>query len=104
MSDILDFQYKRSPFVFLQIYVDGVDVRHLDVSWLRRQLGVVSQEPGLFGGTVAENICVGKEEAERSEVLAAAKAADAHNFIVNLPQVQVFSGEATEATLKYVIV
>lgn len=73
-----------SPY---QIYLDGVDIRQLDLPWLRRQLGVVSQEPGLFAGSVTENIAIGKEDADDTDVQEAAKAADAHNFILNLPQV-----------------
>ncbi|KAL5111589.1 ATP-dependent translocase ABCB1 [Taenia crassiceps] len=68
------------------ILLDGVDIRDLNVAWLRRQLGVVSQEPNLFAGTVTENILMGKPEAEFKEVEESARAADAHNFIVTLPE------------------
>lgn len=65
--------------------LDGKDIRQLDIQWLRRQVGVVSQEPVLFNVTVAENIGYGKDAATRDEIEAAAKAANAHEFIVNLP-------------------
>ncbi|KAM7540114.1 hypothetical protein Aperf_G00000027533 [Anoplocephala perfoliata] len=68
------------------VLLDGVDVRKLKVSWLRRQLGVVSQEPNLFAGTVTENILLGKPDADLKEVEEAAKEADAHNFILTLPE------------------
>ncbi|KAL5961878.1 ATP-dependent translocase ABCB1 [Taenia solium] len=68
------------------ILLDGVDIRDLNVAWLRRQLGVVSQEPNLFAGTVTENILMGKPEAEFKDVEESAREADAHNFIATLPE------------------
>jgi ATP-binding cassette, subfamily B, bacterial len=68
-----------------QLLIDGVDVRDYDVSWLRRQVGIVLQEPHLFHGTVADNIRYGNPEATDAEVIAAARAANAHNFIVGFP-------------------
>ncbi|VDK42188.1 unnamed protein product [Taenia asiatica] len=70
-----------------QILLDDVDIRDLNVAWLRRQLGVVSQEPNLFAGTVTENILMGKPEAEFKDVEESAREADAHNFIATLPEV-----------------
>jgi len=61
--------------------LDGVDIKTLNVRWLRSQLGLVSQEPVLFQGTVAENIEYGKEGATQEEIEAAAKMANAHEFI-----------------------
>ena len=63
------------------VRLDGVDIRSLNVKWLRAQLGLVSQEPVLFSGTVAENICYGKEGAGVEEMEEAAKMANAHSFI-----------------------
>ena len=63
------------------ITFDGVDLRRLNLRWLRSQIGLVGQEPVLFAGTVAENIGYGKEGATQSEIEAAARAANAHNFI-----------------------
>jgi len=67
------------------ILVDGVDVRDYDLSTLRRKIGVVLQEPFLFHGTVAENIAYGRPEATLDEVIEAARAANAHDFIVGFP-------------------
>lgn len=63
------------------ITIDGVDIRDLDVKWLRRQIGLVGQEPKLFFGTIEENIAWGKPGATREDIVAAAKAANAHDFI-----------------------
>jgi ATP-binding cassette subfamily B protein len=67
------------------ILLDGIDVRELDSDWLRRQIGAVAQEPLLFSTTIAENIRYGKPEAGDDEVEAAARAANAHDFVVDLP-------------------
>ncbi|CAN6244657.1 unnamed protein product [Urochloa humidicola] len=66
--------------------LDGVDIRRLRLKWLRAQMGLVSQEPVLFATTIRENILFGKEDATAEEVIAAAKAANAHDFIAQLPQ------------------
>lgn len=66
------------------ILVDGNDLREIDVMNYRRNLGLVLQEPYLFFGTIAENIAYGKPEATRAEIIAAAKAARAHDFILKL--------------------
>ena len=63
------------------VLLDGVDLRQLNVRWLRQQLGLVSQEPVLFMGTVSENIGYGKDGATTVEIETAAKMANAHNFI-----------------------
>jgi ATP-binding cassette subfamily B protein len=62
--------------------IDGVDYRQMPLQELRRQIGIVLQEPFLFNGTIAENIAYGKPGASMEEVMAAAKAANAHNFIL----------------------
>ena len=67
------------------VLLDGKDLRHLNLRWLRRHIGVVSQEPVLFGTTIAENIRYGREGVTQEEVVAAAKAANAHDFIMSLP-------------------
>jgi ATP-binding cassette subfamily B protein len=66
------------------IYIDGCDVRKVTVKSLRDQIGVVLQEPYLFHGTIYENIAYGKPDATMEEVIAAAKAANAHEFILRL--------------------
>jgi ATP-binding cassette, subfamily B, bacterial len=68
------------------IYIDGVDIRQLAVSEYRRNIGLVLQEPYLFFGTIAENIAYGKPAATREEIISAARAAYAHDFILRLPQ------------------
>ncbi len=68
------------------ILVDGVDIRSVRVADYRRHVGLVLQEPFLFFGTVAENIAYGKPDATREEIIAAARAAHAHEFILRLPQ------------------
>ncbi|MBI3432415.1 MAG: ATP-binding cassette domain-containing protein [Hydrogenophilales bacterium] len=68
------------------IHVDGIDIRSLPVADYRRHIGLVLQEPFLFFGTIAENIAYGKPDASRAEIVAAARAAHAHEFILRLPQ------------------
>lgn len=65
------------------VMIDGVDIREYDLKWLRQQIGLVSQEPILFEGTIEENIRFGKQDATFEEVENAAKLANAHSFIVN---------------------
>ena len=65
--------------------IGGHDVHELNLQWLRQNIGVVSQEPVLFGGTIAKNISYGKEDATQEEIEMAAKAANAHSFITELP-------------------
>ena len=67
------------------IMVDGVDIRSLPVAEYRRHIGLVLQEPFLFFGTIADNIAYGKPGATREEIIAAARAANAHEFILRLP-------------------
>ncbi len=68
-----------------QVLIDGVDIRDYDVHWLRRQIGVVLQEPYLFHGTVSDNIRYGNPDASDEQVIAAARAANAHDFVVGFP-------------------
>lgn len=67
------------------ILVDDVDIRRMAVADFRRHIGLVLQEPFLFFGTIAENIAYGKPDATREEIVAAARAAHAHEFILRLP-------------------
>ena len=67
------------------ILIDGVDIRSLPVAEYRKHVGLVLQEPFLFFGTIAENIAYGKPDATRGEIVAAARAAHAHEFILRLP-------------------
>jgi ATP-binding cassette subfamily B protein len=68
------------------VKIDGVDIRSVAIADYRRHVGLVLQEPFLFFGTIAENIAYGKPDASRAEVVAAARAAHAHEFILRLPQ------------------
>jgi ATP-binding cassette subfamily B protein len=67
------------------ILVDGTDIRSFPITAYRRQIGIVLQDPFLFYGTIAENIAYGRPEATRDEIIAAARAARAHEFILRLP-------------------
>lgn len=67
------------------ILLDDVDIRSLPVAEYRKHIGLVLQEPFLFFGTIADNIAYGKPDAQRSDIVAAARAAHAHEFILRLP-------------------
>ncbi|KAJ4717733.1 ABC transporter B family-like protein [Melia azedarach] len=67
------------------ISLDGHDLRSLQVKWLRKQIGMVGQEPVLFATSILENVMMGKENATMKEAIAACKAANAHSFISELP-------------------
>ncbi|MDQ7988289.1 MAG: ABC transporter ATP-binding protein [Candidatus Dactylopiibacterium sp.] len=67
------------------ISIDGVDIRNVALADFRRNIGLVLQEPFLFFGTIAENIAYGRPDATRAEIIAAARAAHAHDFILRLP-------------------
>ncbi|KAA8523169.1 hypothetical protein F0562_009592 [Nyssa sinensis] len=68
------------------VLIDGVDIKKLQLKWLRGKMGLVSQEQALFGTSIKENIMFGKLDATMDEVMAAAMAAHAHNFIMQLPE------------------
>jgi ATP-binding cassette, subfamily B, bacterial len=67
------------------ILADGTDIRSFPIEEFRRNIGIVLQEPFLFYGTIAENIAYGRPDATRQEIIAAARAARAHEFILRLP-------------------
>jgi ATP-binding cassette subfamily B protein len=68
------------------VLIDGYDVRDVKLDSLRRQIGIVLQETNLFSGTIRDNIAFGRPDATLDEVIAAAKAASAHDFITGFPQ------------------
>ena len=72
-------------FLLFQVCVGGKDIRTLNIKWLRSHVGVVSQEPVLFDTTIAENIRFGKEDATMDDIYNAARKANAHDFIAQLP-------------------
>lgn len=63
------------------VKVDGVDIRQLDIQWYRRHTALVSQEPVIYSGSIRDNIVIGKLDASENEVVEAARAANAHEFI-----------------------
>ena len=67
------------------IEIDGVDIRDINLRDLRRQIGIVLQEPVLFSGTIGENIGYGNPDANFEEIMRAARLANAHNFIMAKP-------------------
>ncbi|BAZ51045.1 ABC transporter-related protein [Nostoc sp. NIES-4103] len=69
-----------------QILIDGVDIRHVTLESLRRQIGIVPQETIMFSGTIAQNIAFGQDNFDIEAVAAAAKIANAHQFITQLPE------------------
>ena len=69
-----------------RVLVDGIDIRQLQLKSLRSQIGIVLQEPFLFNGTIGENIAYGRPDAPLEAIMAAAKAASAHDFITATPK------------------
>jgi ABC-type multidrug transport system fused ATPase/permease subunit len=69
-----------------RLTIDGVDVRDVELTWLRRAIGVVAQDPFLFSATVRENIAFGRPEATDDEIVRAARLAQADEFIDELPE------------------
>ena len=77
-----------------RILLDGIDIRNLTLKSLREQISIVLQEPLLFSGSILENIRYGRLEADMEEIIEAAKAANAHDFIMALPnQYETIIGE-----------
>lgn len=72
------------------ITLDGIEIRELQLKWLRQQMGLVSQEPVLFNDTIRANIAYGKGgNATEAEIIAASELANAHRFISGLQHVQI---------------
>ncbi|KAJ4775062.1 ABC transporter B family member 21 [Rhynchospora pubera] len=69
-----------------QVLIDGVDLREFQLRWIRSKIGLVSQEPVLFGGTIRDNIAYGKDNATVQEIRAAAELANAAKFIDKMPK------------------
>ncbi|CAF0927629.1 unnamed protein product [Rotaria sordida] len=69
-----------------QLLIDGIDIRRLNLHWIRSQFGLVSQEPILFDLTIAENIAYGLENVPMEDIINAARKANIHRFIEQLPQ------------------
>ena len=77
----------NTVFIFLagQVLLDGHDLKTLKLKWLRQQIGLVSQEPALFATSIRENILLGRPDADQVEIEEAARVANAHSFIIKLP-------------------
>lgn len=71
-----------------EVLIDGVDLREFQLKWIRGKIGLVSQEPVLFAGTIRENIAYGKDDATLQEIRAAAELANAAKFIDKMPKVR----------------
>lgn len=72
------------------ITIDGIDIQKLQLKWVRQQMGLVSQEPILFSGSIRDNIAYGKGgNATEAEIIAASELANAHKFISGLQQVKI---------------
>ena len=69
-----------------QVLVDGVDMKTVQLRWLRQQIGLVSQEPVLFGTSIKDNIAYGKDDATDEEVEGVAALANAASFITKMPK------------------
>jgi ATP-binding cassette subfamily B (MDR/TAP) protein 1 len=69
------------------ITLDGRPIKNLNVEWLRSSIGIVSQEPVIFAGTVEDNLRMGKEDLTGGEMEAACRKANAEEFIKKLPKV-----------------
>ena len=82
------------------IMIDGVDIRDYKIASLRRMIGVVNQEAIMFNETIAANIAYGKPDATMDEIIAAAKLANAHEFIVNGPHPKGYETEVGEKGFK----
>ncbi|CAL1536091.1 unnamed protein product, partial [Lymnaea stagnalis] len=77
-----------------QLCIDGHNIKDLNIKWLRRHIGFVSQEPVLFATTITENIRFGREDATMEEIIEASKKANAYDFIMALPlQFETYVGE-----------
>lgn len=75
----------------IQVTVDDVPIRDLNIEWLRNRIGLVSQEPVLFTATVEENLKMGNEDVSEQAMLDAAVMANAHEFILQLAKVSIYA-------------
>nr|XP_043622692.1 ABC transporter B family member 6-like [Erigeron canadensis] len=85
-STILSLILRFYDPVLGQILLDGKDLKHFNLRWLRSQLGFVQQEPVLFSTTIRENIIYARHNASETEIKDAARIANAHHFISSLPK------------------
>ncbi|KAF6200545.1 hypothetical protein GE061_004988 [Apolygus lucorum] len=85
-STIVNLMMRFYDVTHGEILLDGRDIRTLNLKWLRQNIGIVSQEPILFGVSIAENIRYGREGVSMEEIIQAATIANAHIFIKDLPE------------------
>lgn len=85
-STVISLMMRFYEPTYGKVLIDGCDIKSLNLKSLRLRIGLVQQEPALFSTTVYENIKYGKEEASEIEIMKAAKAANAHEFIVRMPE------------------
>ena len=85
-STLMKLLSRLYPLASGRILIDGYDINQVELASLRQQIGVVPQEPLLFSGTILENITLNRPTATEAEVIAAAKVAAAHDFIMTLPK------------------
>jgi len=88
--EFLYFKAHVLMFVFIfdtKVRLDGQDLRFLDQRWFRQQTGIVHKKPEFFNTSIADNIAYGKGDATFKEIVRAAKAAGAHEFITAFPKV-----------------
>ena len=86
------------------VYLDGKDIRTLNINWLRSKIGLVSQEPTLFNKSIFENVCYGditRDNITINEVMDACKESNINNRIENLPEVIFFVPESESFNLNY---
>lgn len=76
---------QSSDSCVVQVMVDGADIKTLPLHWWRSNIGLVSQEPVLFGGTIYENLTFGQQDADPKKVAAACEVANAMTFIQSAP-------------------
>ncbi len=81
-STLADLVPRFHDVTFGQLLIDGVDIKEYSLLSLRGQISIVTQEPILFNDTIANNIALGKENATEEEIIAAARIANAHDFII----------------------
>lgn len=70
-----------------KVLIDGVDLKDFQLKWIRGKIGLVSQEPVLFTGSIRDNIMYGSDNASEEDIISAAKLANAANFIDKMPKV-----------------
>ncbi len=85
-TSIINFLLSFYPYESGDVTIDNREINSYDLGWLRKNIAHVQQEPFIFTGTVKENICYGKINASEDEMIQAAKSANVHDFIMQLPQ------------------